>query len=250
MQVETDTFQIKTVGFEGPFGLLLNLVEKQKLFINDVSLSKVTEDYLQYINTLGAVHSNDISSFILVASTLILIKSKSLLPNLDLTDDEKGDIKNLEERLRLYELFTRLGLNIKNNFGRQIIFAPQERKNADVLVFLPDAQITRESMMSFANAVLGAIPKKINLPEVEVRKDISIEEMIDKLTLRIQNSISTNFRDFANHRSGKPVTRAEKIEVIVGFLAMLEMVRQGIVNAVQELNSEEIILEKQHESGN
>ena len=242
--METDTFQIKTTGFEGPFGLLLNLVEKQKLFINDVSLAQVTEDYLAYMNKLGQVSPNEMSSFILVASTLILIKSKSLLPNLDLTDEEKGDIQNLEERLRLFEFYTKLGINIKNQFGKEMIFAPLERKN-DVLVFLPDAQITRESMMGIVRGVLGAMPKKIILPEVEVRKVISIEEMIDKLTERIQNSISTNFRDFANHRSGKPITREEKVEVIVGFLAMLEMVRQGVVDAVQAMDTGDIIIEKQ-----
>lgn len=242
--METDTFQIKTVGFEGPFGLLLNLVEKQKLFINDVSLAQVTEDYLAYMNKLGQVSPNEMSSFILVASTLILIKSKSLLPNLDLTDEEKGDIQNLEERLRLFEFYTKLGLNVKSKFGQQIIFAPLERKN-DVLVFLPDAQITRDSMMAMARGVLGAMPKKVTLPEVEVRKVISIEEMIDKLTERIQTSLTTNFRDFANHRSGKPITREEKVEVIVGFLAMLEMVRNGIVDAVQAMDTGDIIIEKQ-----
>lgn len=255
--MDTDTFQIKTVGFEGPFALLLNLVEKQKLFINDVSLAQVTEDYLAYMNKMNANASlpagrqaNDISSFILVASTLILIKSKSLLPNLELTDDEKGDIKNLEERLRLFELYTKLGLNVKEKFGEHMIFAPLERKPGrlggnDVLVFLPDEQITRESMMTFAKNLLGAMPKKVFLPEVEVRKVISIEEMIDKLTTRIQTSLTTNFCDFANHRSGKPITREEKVEVIVGFLAMLEMVRQGIVDAVQAIDSGDIIIEKQ-----
>src|SRR3990167_6797300 len=113
--MEAETYKIKLVGFEGPFGLLLDLVEKRKLFINDVSLAQVTEDYLAYMNKLGGLSSAEISSFVYVASTLLLIKSKSLLPNLDLTSEEEGDIKNLEERLRLYEMFTRLGGNIKSN---------------------------------------------------------------------------------------------------------------------------------------
>ena len=250
MRMESSSYTIKTTGFEGPFGVLLDLVEKRKLHINDVSLATVTEDYLQYMNKLGSIHPDEVSSFILVASTLILIKSKSLLPNLELTDEEKGDIHNLEERLRLYELFIRLGLHVKSNFGKSIIFAPLERKFArgggnNILIFLPDEKITKESMMTFAQGVLGAMPKKVFLPEVEVRKVISIEEMIDKLTERIQNSLKTNFRDFANHQAGRAVTRDEKIEVIVGFLAMLELVRQGIVDAVQELGSEDIVLEKQ-----
>ena len=74
-------FNIRTASFEGPFGLLLDLIEKRKLFINDVSLAEVTEDYLNYINQAGLpaqagnLHPSEISSFIYVASTLILIKS-------------------------------------------------------------------------------------------------------------------------------------------------------------------------------
>jgi len=240
--VETEDFKIKTAGFEGPFGLLLNLIEKRKLFINDVSLSAVTEDYLSYMNKLGELSPAEVSSFVLVAASLLLIKSKSLLPNLDLTLEEEGDIKNLEERLRLYELFTKLGSNIKNDFGEKIIFAPEERKN-EILIFLPDEQITKESMMTFARDVLGAMPKKIFMPEVEIRAVISIEEMIDKLTERIKNAVKMSFKDF--NGTGKSATKEEKVVVIVGFLAMLEMVRQGIIDAVQEIDSGDIIIEKQ-----
>jgi segregation and condensation protein A len=240
-------YSIKTEAFEGPFGLLLELVEKRKLFINDVSLSAVTEEFLKYINTEGNVHPSQVSSFIVVAATLILIKSKSLLPNLDLTSDEEGDIHSLEERLRLYEVFSKLSLNIKSNFGKRIIFPPNERKG-DVLVFLPDEQISKESMMTFARGVLGAMPKKVALQEVEVKKVISIEEMIDQLTERIQNSISKmNFRDMT---SKSTATREEKLVVIVGFLAMLELVRQGILNAIQNGDKEDIFIEKQEKDLN
>jgi segregation and condensation protein A len=241
--VEKEIYQIKTGGFEGPFGLLLDLVEKRKLFINDVSLAAVTEDYLNYMNRLGGLQSfspAEIASFVFVASTLILIKSKSLLPNLNLTAEEEGDIKSLEERLRLYEIFTKLGGNIKTNFGKRIIFAPLERKN-DVLVFLPDNQITKESMMGFAKDVLGGMPKKVFLPEVEVKKVISIEEMIGKLTERIQSSLQTSFKTF----TGRAQTREEKVFVIVGFLAMLELVRNGILNVVQDNSFEDIMISKQ-----
>jgi segregation and condensation protein A len=243
--VEREIYKIKAAGFEGPFGLLLELIEKRKLFINDVSLAAVTEDYLAYMNNLGGsavVSPAEIASFVFVASTLILIKSKSLLPGLNLTDEEQGDIKSLEERLRLYELFTKLGVHVKNNFGERIIFTPLERKR-DTLVFLPDERITRESMMGFAHEVLGDMPKKIFLPEVEVRKVISIEEMIDKLTERIQSSLKTSFKSF----TGKATTREEKVFVIVGFLAMLELVRNGILHVVQENNFEDILIEKKQD---
>ena len=233
------SYTIKTGSFEGPFGLLLDLIEKRKLFINDLSLAEVTEDYLKYVNELRGASVAEISNFIVVAATLILIKSKSLLPDLSLTSEEEGDIHNLEERLRLYELFTRLSLNIKNNFGKKIIFTPQERRN-EILVFLPDDQITKDSMMTFARDLLGRMPKKIFLPEVEVKKVVSIEEMIEKLTERIKNSLKMNFKDL----SGKIFTREEKVNAIVGFLAMLELVRQGIIHAVQEEGFSDIMLEK------
>jgi len=253
--VETDTevnsYKVKTASFEGPFGLLLSLVEERKLFINDVSLAEVTEDYLNYVNNLKVDESlsiekqaAEISSFIVVAATLILIKSKSLLPNLDLTSEEEGDIRALEERLRLYKLFTKLSPDIKKSFGKKFIFAPLERKN-DTLVFLPDDQITRESMMTFAREAVDRIPKKITLVEVEVKKVISIEEMIEKLTERVQKTLSMKFKEFSGH--GRVATREEKVFVIVSFLAMLELTRQGIINAIQENNFEDIIMEKPDE---
>ena len=110
-----------------------------------------------------------------------------------------------------------------------------------MLVFLPDEQITTESMMGFAREVLGAMPKKVFLPEVEVRKVISIEEMIDNLTERIKSSIKMSFKDL----HGKIVTREEKVTAIVGFLALLELVRQGVIDAVQEIDKGDIIMEKQ-----
>lgn len=237
--MEIDTFQIKTTHFEGPFGLLLHLVEKRKLFINDLSLAEVTEDYLKYLNSLEKLPPEETSSFLVVASTLLLIKSKSLLPNLDLTDEEKGNIQNLEERLRLYELFSKLSLHLKKDFGKKIIFAPLERKN-DFLVFLPDEQITRESIMTFAHRALQAMPKKVILPKVEVKKVISLEEMLNKLAQRIENTLKMSFHEFAP----KGKTREDKLVVIIGFLAMLELVRQGVIHAIQEKEAGDIFIEK------
>ena len=245
MENLTSPYTVKTAQFEGPFSLLLSLVEDRKLFINDLSLSQVTEDYLNYVKNLNDLNPNQISNFIVVAATLILIKSKSLLPNLNLTSEEESDISSLENRLKLYELYSGLATNIKNNFGKQIIFAPLERKN-DILVFLPDARITTESMMTFVNGIINRIPKKVTLSEVEVKKVISIEEMIDRLTERMQNSVSMNFKDFSG-LSGRAITKEERVVVIVGFLAMLELVRTGILHVIQDNNFEDIMIEKREE---
>lgn len=233
-----NTYIIKQASFEGPFPLLLSLIEGRKLFINDISLASITDDYIGYVNREN-IEPRLVSSFILVASTLILIKSKSLLPNLNLTAEEERDITNLEDRLKLYELYTKLSLNIKNNFGKNIIHIPEERKNYEV-IFLPNHQISQESMLSIVNELFGKLPKKTLLPEVEVKKVISLEEMIDNLKERIEKSISFSFKEFA----GKVATKEERVNTIVSFLAMLELVREGILNAIQDNHFEDILIHK------
>lgn len=236
--MDNEKYEINTEAYKGPFHLLLTLIEERKLFINDISLSSITEEYLKYVNSNNINHSL-ISNFILVASTLILIKSKSLLPNLNLTDEEEKDIQNLEERLKLYKKYCDLSINIKNNFGKKIIYFALEKKNIDV-VFLPDNQITKDSMMVIVGDVLNRIPKNVFMPEVEVKKVMSLEEMIAKLKERIESSISFHFKDFA----GNVKSKEEKVNLIISFLAMLELVRGGILNVIQENNFEDILIEK------
>ena len=76
----TPDYQIKTEVFEGPLELLLDLVEKRKLFINEISLASVADDYITHLKTFEKMPVDFVSNFLIVASTLILIKSKSLLP--------------------------------------------------------------------------------------------------------------------------------------------------------------------------
>jgi len=107
-------------------------------------------------------------------------------------------------------------------------------------VFLPDKQISKKSMMVYVKDVLHAMPKKVLLPEVEVKKVVSIEEMLDRLISRIENTIKMSFGEFAP----KGNTREDRLVVIVGFLAMLELVRQGVIHAIQEIDRGDILLEK------
>src|SRR3989344_7208861 len=86
------SYRVKTEQFEGPLDLLLSLIEKRKLFINDFALSKVADDYIAHIRSFETYPMNDVANFLLVASTLVLIKSKALLPDLNLTTEEESDI--------------------------------------------------------------------------------------------------------------------------------------------------------------
>ncbi len=235
-------YQVKTKIFEGPMHLLLELVENRKLFVNEVSLSEVTDEYLKHVRALPEMEYADMTSFLLVAATLILIKSRSLLPNLTLSEEEKKDIGSLETRVRLYALVQKIGEIIKEKFGQEIIFSREEFRNEEV-VFAPDTSLSIVKLHEALKGVIAAIPKKEILPEIEVKKVISIEEMLENLTKRIEEGMKLSFSSFSG-QNGTPKTKEEKVTVIVSFLAMLELVRQGIMDVLQHSNFQDIEMSK------
>ncbi len=241
-------YQIKQGTFEGPLELLLSLIEQKKLFVNEISLAEVTNDYIAYIKSIEGIqtekHIANVSYFILIAATLILIKSKSLLPNLSLTDDETEKISDLENRLKLYAIIKNASIEIGNNFGTQIIFMPTERVWSEP-IFSPDASITISNITQSIRETLDKVPKITEkLPEIEIKKIINIDEVINSLTDRIQNAINLSFRDFTKSHGAQNEDEA-KVHVIISFLAMLELVREGIIDVMQNSSFGDIEINKQ-----
>ncbi|MFA6338896.1 MAG: ScpA family protein [Candidatus Paceibacterota bacterium] len=233
-----EQFKVKTEHFEGPLDLLLSLIEKRKLFINDISLAKVTDDYISHVKSYENFPVDQSANFILIASTLLLIKSRSLLPALKLTEDEEKNIEDLQNRLKIYQRMKELSSNVKKMYGSNLIFAKSETKNIQT-VFSPDKETNVSKLLSTIREVLKNLPKKEILPKVLVRKVISLEETIEKLTGRIKTSLRMSFKNFSGF--GKE----EKVNVIVSFLAMLELVKNGIINVMQQSKHGDIEMETQ-----
>jgi segregation and condensation protein A len=239
--MESSSYKIKTDAFEGPLELLLDLIEKRKFFINDLSLAKVADDYIEYVKSLGNFPVAESAQFILIASTLLLIKSKSLLPSLPLTTEEEGNIKDLEDRLKIYQRMRELSINVKNQFGKNIMF---ERGDKTVEpVFSPDASMTIVNLKQSIFSVLQSLPKKEFLPKAIVQKVMSLEVMIESLTQRVSSSLKMSFREFARSTGSGQAGMEIKVNVIVGFLAMLELVKQGVITVTQEKHFEDIHME-------
>ncbi len=243
---DNNQFQIKTEVFEGPLELLLSLIEKRKLLINDVSLAKVTDDFILYLQNRQEYSIKDASDFLVIAATLLLIKSKSLLPTLDLTDEEKSDINDLELKLKIYKKIKELSVHVKNTFGKNIMFFPNVRKMEPV--FSPDSSMTKENLTNAIFGVIKSFPKFEVKPKVKIAKVISLEEMIGDLTKRIQSSLKMSFRDFSG--MGLPGQgKADRVNVIVSFLAMLELVKQGLIEAEQNDKFGDINMETKEVGG-
>lgn len=224
------TYKVKTEVFEGPLDLLLNLIEKRKLFVNDVSLSQVTDDFINYIDTHEDFPISESAEFILIASTLMLVKSRSLLPMLELTDPEVASIDDLEKRLVLYSKIRELGVEIKNKFGKDIIYEKKPTK-AQVGVFSPDSKTNTIELHNAIERVIMSLPQKVSIPNAVVRKMISLEETIEKLAERISKGMKMSFKDFSGHKG--EITHEKKVMIIVGFLAMLELVKRGAIRVTQ-----------------
>lgn len=227
-------FKVKQSVFEGPMDLLLDLIEKRKLFINDISLAKVADDYIAHVKSFENFPIADTAQFILIASTLVLIKSRSLLPSLPLTEEETASIEDLEKRLKIYKEIKELSRHIAERFGKKIIFG--KSKPSIEKVFAPDESMNIANLLASARGVLANLPKKEQMPKALVKKVISLEDMIENLTNRIKSNLKMSFKNFTGGSR-------EKVEVIVGFLAMLELVKQGIISVSQEKHFEDITME-------
>lgn len=229
-------FTIKTHSFEGPLDLLLDLIEKKKLFINDIALGKVTDDFISHVRQFDSMPMDESAHFILVASTLLLIKSKSLLPQLQLTDEEQGDIQDLEVRLKIYKRVKEAAVHIQELFGKEIIFSQSQARPVSP-VFNPDTEFTLERALLSLKDLINRLPKKEKIPHTIVKRVISLEDMINTLTSRITSHLRISFKEFTKEH------KENKVNVIVSFLAMLELVKQGIVNVSQEKTFDDIQME-------
>jgi|SRR3989344_3668431 len=231
------TFKIKTPAFEGPLDLLLSLIEKKKLFINDIALSKVTDDFIAHIQNFEKLPMADSAQFILIASTLLLIKSKSLLPALTLTEEEEEGIHDLETRLKIYQRIKEASQHVQKLFGKEILFTQSQQRPIKP-VFSPHRSMDLLSLAQAIKDIIKSLPKKENIPKAVVRKVISLEEMIDNLTKRITQGLKMKFSEFSGENN-----KDERINIIVSFLAMLELVKQGIIYVSQEQNFGDIHME-------
>jgi segregation and condensation protein A len=233
--MQGNTFKIKTEIFEGPLDLLLSLIEKRKLLINDISLAKVADDFIAHLQNREQFPIKDASDFLVIASTLLLIKSKSLLPTLNLTEEEKTDMHDLELKLKIYKKIKDLSLHIKSGFGKRMIFFPNTRKFEPV--FSPDASMTKENITKAIFEVIKNLPKFEKKPEVKITKVVSLEEMITSLTERVKSHLKMSFKEFSG------MGKVERVNVIVSFLAMLELVKEGIIEVSQENKFDDIKME-------
>ena len=237
-----EQFQLKLAEFEGPLDLLLNLIEKRKMHISQVSLAQVADDYVNYLKNQEGESMEAMANFILVASTLMLIKSLALLPGLQLSEEEKESVTDLEERLKRLQRVRELSQNIKDRFGQNLIFS-REECGEQVTVFAPSREVTLPNILGAIKRIVTNLPVKEIIPEAIIKKVISLEEVISDLANRVSRALKMSFNDFVKGLPGDKTNKKDKVNIIVSFLGMLELVKQGVINIEQKAHFADIEME-------
>ena len=128
-----EKFNIATAGYQGPLETLLNLIEERRMSISDISLADVADAYLAYVEKLPELPLGETAQFILVASTLLLIKSRALLPTMDLSEDERDSVWELERRLARLQIIRKASRLLRKEWGRApLLFAKRAPERAPV----------------------------------------------------------------------------------------------------------------------
>lgn len=225
-----------TKQFSGPLDLLLSLIADQKMSINDIAISEVTEQYVAYVETLDedAISGEELADFLVIAAKLLLLKAKTLLP-LFMKEEEDGP--SLADQLRVYQAFVEASRWINTLWQKPVrgFFRVEPMRKAEG--FVPPANVTMDSVHRSMVQLVNRLAPPKPLPRTTMDKGISLKEKITILKTLIHKHKSMLFHHTIDNMRNKT-------EVIISFLALLELVKQQEIMFSQEMQFGDIFLEK------
>lgn len=242
LTLETNKYAIKLDNFEGPLDLLCHLVDKNKMDIYKVNISQIADQYIEYINQMKELNLEVTSEFVLMASTLLYIKSKSLLPK-QVEDEGELTEEELINRIIEYKKYKEISRKLREQF---LIYSKRFYKLPDK-VELPKRKLEEE----YSKEVLEEAYKKllkINKEKVNVNA-INIEKIAITETVTVTSKVKDIFRELMK----KPrfifnklcaTKRYTKLETVTAFTGLLELTRKNKVTAEQEKTFGDITVEK------
>ena len=245
LALETNKYALKLENFEGPLDLLIHLIEKNKMDIYDVKLSDIADQYIEYINEMERQNLDVTSEFLVIASTLVYLKSKELLPK-EVDNEAELTEEELLRRIIEYKRYKDISMKFK-----EMYFENNKRffKLPDKVV-LPKQMIDRqyESSKIFEN-----YKRLLENQEVKMNKNV---ENIEKIAIRDTYTVTSKVKEIFKVLSKKPkfvfgklfsVKTKPKEEVITAFTGVLELTRKDKVTTSQEKLFGDIIVEKKTE---
>ncbi len=234
---QAHAYKVSTAVYEGPLDLLLQLIERAELDITSLALAQVTEQYLEHLRNLEQTAAEEVSAFLVIAAKLIQIKSESLLPRPPQREEGEEDPgEALAQQLRAYKRFKELSLLLEQretgNLRTYLRLAPgpQLETSAD-LSGIELADLVAAAYAIFAQEVdLPALNTVVTAPRITIR------EKIAQITRFLRQYRGGSFRQLIG---SQPL----RLDVVVTFLALLELVKRHLVSTHQAINFGDIELE-------
>lgn len=240
---------IKIENFEGPFDILLHLIKKNEMDIYDIKINEITEQYLQILQQMEDMDLEITSEFIVIAATLIEIKSRELLPKMDADDENAADLmdpsKQLVEKLVEYKKYKTAALFFKEAYEETgVSFS----KRPEVIIVENDNSI--EELLKNVT-IVGMYEIFLNLMEkymdkINTNSIIEKRMYVDKYKLEDKMKVIDDYlRDKKNMAFSAIIRHCDsKLEKVVTFLALLELIKLRSVKVLQENNFNEIYIER------
>jgi len=243
---------IKVTNFEGPFDLLLHLIKKNEMNIYDINIFEITNQYLEYLKSMKEMDLEVTSEFIVIAATLIQIKSIRLLPKNkeESSKEEEIDMEaELLNKLIEYRKYKVIAQNFKlleQNAGIMFSKKPEiiveDNKNAKEIDFLKN--VTMLDLYNLYNDLMQQYINKMNVNNIINKRILVDEYKIEDKMQELKESLDLFGKI---HFTKLIIGYSSKIEVIVTFLALLELIKIKSVRVIQESTFKDIYLERVNE---
>ena len=224
------SYKVKLDIFEGPLDLLLYLIRKNEVDIYDIPIATITEQYLEYLDLMTVLNLDIAGEYLVMAATLTKIKSKMLLPPMEDDEDEEGaDLQaELMAHLLEYQHYKEVAYQLKNRELLEKNIFTRLQADEQVTEAKSDGEVIEVSLFDLVDALRKVIEKKDlpgNLLEVNVEK-ISVKDKIADIMLTLKEKQEIIFQTIFDALS-------TKYEIIVTFLAVLELMRMRAIKVFQ-----------------
>lgn len=215
---------VKDSAFSGPLDLLLQLIEQEELDISQVSLAGVTDQYIASLQAMKELPVDELADFLVIAAKLLLIKSRLLVPGAEVEDDAGVE---LERQLKMYQAFVEAAKNVTQMFNRHRVLYPREGYSTIEPIFNPPEHLKVDHLRDIFADVLKELEPITRLPQTVIIRTINIRQKIEQITRRLLAEKTMSFHKLLQ-------TSNNKTEVIITFLAVLEMVKLRTATVIQE----------------
>ena len=219
--------------FQGPLDLLLHLIEKREIDIYNIPIAQLTESYLEYINNNDDFSLENAEEYIVMAATLLHIKSKNLLPKFE--NETIEDEEDLVQQLLDYKNYKELSEKLDNLQRMRAQFLDKESINIDVEGSIETLRVPSSKLLRAMENILRSFDDKENeISLVSYRREVSFEEVKEELVNKFKNKTKMNFFDLVKAYS-------QKNEIVLMFIGVLAMIKDQELQCVDK--DGEIILE-------